>query len=72
MFIEIEIRKGFKFEIKINAKYENDVVLYQAQLVTGFISYFNNYDIYQGTSIEESISKISKALEDALKQTQMY
>lgn len=72
MTIEIEIRKGFKFQITISALFENGQVVYQSQLLSGFISFFNNYDVYKGSSIEESVSKIAKALEDALKQSQMY
>lgn len=67
MVIEVKFKYGHQHRIVVEAHLKNEVLTYVATLEeTGFISHFDSRQEYAGATIEEALTKISKAIGAAL------
>ena len=70
MLMRIKIQGGFEFEVEVFTKCAHGEIKYVAELQDQVISFFDSRVEYSGKTIEDCVSAIAVALDDAVAKAQ--
>ena len=67
MILDLVVKENYPYEVKITSSMRMGKLFFRAELYeSATVSHFDMRKIHEGGSIEEAVSSIGRALEDAI------